>query len=330
MKKQMKNQNRGMIVLIFILGIFSAACNKQQYSLPESSQEFGQVVTYNNKVDVIMVVDNSFSMAQYQDKLALQVPGMLSSLQALGMDYRIVVLTTDMRTGGSGGMFLGSPTVLTGSSPNLSSVLTARVRPGQTGSDLERGLDSIRTVLSPSYLSGPGVGFLRTDALLAVVALSNEDDYSSGSVADFVNFFETLKPKFKGVTQAWMVNFIGVPNLQSSCSTVLGGEYKEPGLRWIELAKVSGGQVEAICDGTLAMAVENIRKRIVETLTDFHLGREPRVETLSVKINGQLVPQSNVNGWEYLPEGYVIRFHGTAVPGADAKILVDFTPASAM
>ena len=317
-------------IAILAIAFIEAGCSKQQYSLPDQSQQFGQSVTYNNKVDVVMMVDNSSSMAQYQDKLAVQVPGMLNALNALGMDYRLVVVTTDMRSGGSGGMFLGSPKVLSVGSPNLASVLTARVRQGQTGSDLERGIESIRTVLSPSYLSGPGAGFLREDALLAIIALSNEDDYSSGSVDEIKTFFDTLKPKFKGTTQAWMVNFIGVPNLASSCSTVLGGEYKEPGLRWIGLANASGGQVEAICDNTLAKAVDNVRKRIVEVLTDFHLGRAPKLDTLSVKTNGQVVPQSTVNGWEYIADGYIVRFHGTAVPGADDKIVIDFTPASAM
>ena len=326
----MNKKMNGIIALAFMVGVLTVACSKQQYSLPDQSQSFGQAVSYNNKVDMIMMVDNSSSMVQYQDKLAAQVPSMIGALNALGMDYRIVVVTTDMRSGGSGGYFLGSPKVLTAGSADLANVLTARVHQGQTGSDLERGIESIRTVLSPAYLSGPGAGFFRDDALLAIVALSNEDDYSSGSVDEIKNFFETLKPKFKGTTQAWMVNFIGVPNLASSCSTVLGGEYKEPGLRWIELANASGGQVEAICDNTLAKAVDNVRKRIVETLTDFHLGREPKVESISVKINGQAVPQSTVNGWEYIPAGYIIRFHGSAVPGADDRVTVDFTPAGAM
>jgi hypothetical protein len=110
----------------------------------------------------------------------------------------------------------------------------------------------------------------------------------------------------------------------------LDGIYKEPGLKWIDLANASGGLVQPICDTTLAKAVENIRQRIVQVMTDFHIGRKPLLDTIVVKINGQLVPQSSTNGWEYIETGYLIRFHGSAIPGATDKISIDFKPAEAM
>jgi len=317
-------------ILVLMTGLCTTVgCNKQQYGLPDQTQDFAQTVTYNNKVDVVMMVDNSSSMSQYQNKLANEIPGMIVALDQLGMDYRIVVITTDMRTGGNGGQFVGSPKVLSANTPSLASTLSARIKQGSGGSDLERGLESLKTVLSPTYLNGLGAGFLREDALLAVLALSNEDDYSSGSVASYVDFFDTLKPKFKGTTQAWLVNFIGVPSLSSSCSTALDGVYKEPGLRWIELANQSGGRVEAVCDSTLSQAVSNVRQRIVEILTDFHLDREPNVATIVVKINGAVVPRSTDNGWEYVSDGQFIRFHGSFVPTATDRIAVDYSPAGA-
>lgn len=317
-------------LIVALLAISSlVACGKHDFAVPEQSLEFASTVTYNNKVDVVLVVDNSSSMTQYQSKFSDQVPAMVSSLDRLGMDYNFVVITSDMRSGGSGGMFVGSPKVLTKNTPNLINLLKSRVLQGQTGSDLERGLQSLQQVLSPNYLTGEGVGFLRGDALLAVISLSNEDDYSSGSVASIKQYFDSLKPKFKGTTQAWIVNFIGVPNLQSSCSTVLGGEYKEPGLRWIELANYTGGTVQAICDSSLSTAVDNVRKRIVETLTDYHLGRNPKIETIVVHKNGQVVPRSNIDGWDYIPEIQAVRFYGNAVPAADDRISVDFSPADA-
>lgn len=315
--------------LLLAAALLVTACNKQQYTIPQTSQEFGQTVTYNNKVDVLMMIDNSSSMDLYQNRLASQIPGMVNTLNSLGMDYRIVVVTSDMRTGGNGGMFVGTPKVLTKSTPNLANLLTPRIKNGTGGSDLERGMDSIRSVLSSGYLAGEGAGFLRDDALLALIVLSNEDDYSSGTTQNFADFLDTVKPPFTGFTKAWVLNFIGVPSLDSSCSTALDGIYKEPGTRWIDLATKSEGRVEAICDTSLGVAVDNVKKRIVEILTDFKLGRKPDVSTIKISINGVMIPQSKVNGWEYIEEGYIIRFHGTAVPGADARILVDFTPAEA-
>lgn len=319
-----------MKYLLLFPFLFSViACGKQEFGVPEQTLDFAQTVTYNNKVDILLMVDNSSSMTQYQNKFSDEVPAMINSLDRLGMDYNFVVVTSDMRTGGSGGRFIGSPRVLKKGTSNLISNLQSRVRQGQTGSDLERGLHSIMDVLSPSYLSGEGAGFLREDAVLAMISLSNEDDYSSVSVSSAIAFLDQLKPKFKGTTQAWVVNFIGVPNLASSCSTSLDGAYKEPGLRWIELAQNSGGIVQAICDTSLATAVDNVRKRIVQVLTDYYLGRRPKIETILVRKNGVTVPRSNTNGWDFIPEGNIVRFYGDAIPAADDQISVDFSPAEA-
>jgi len=315
-------------LILFCVGL-SLGCSKTEYGLPAASNEFGQQVTYKNKVDLVLMVDNSSSMGLYQDRLAASVPVMINSLNGLGMDYNLVVVTTDMRSNGSGGMFVGSPKVLTKNTPNLVNALTARVRQGTGGSDLERGFESIYNVLSPNYLNGDGRGFLREDALLAIIALSNEDDYSSLSVANFASYLDSVKPKLKGTIPQWVVNFIGVPNLSSSCSTALDGIYKEPGLKWIDLATRSNGRIEPVCDTDLGKAVNNIRQRIVELLTDFRLDMKPEISTIRVFINGTEVPQSSVNGWEYIEAQNLIRFYGSYVPGASDRIVIDYKPKEA-
>jgi hypothetical protein len=320
MEGQMRNLLLGLCLVSTTLG----ACSKQSYSLPETTEEHSQSITYNNKVDIIVMVDNSSSMSTYQDRLATQASAMISALNTYGMDYQIVVVTTDA-AGTSGSKFVGSPKILTRASTNLNSVLTARIKQGNGGSDLERGLQSIEQALAAE------TGFIRSDALLAILALSNEDDYSAFDVNHYLQFLNNLKPKFNGVTQAWLMNFIGVPSLSSNCTTALDGIYKEPGLRWIELANASGGLVSPICETSLGQAVSNIRQRIVEVLTEFPLSRKPLVETIVVKVNGNLIPQNNDNGWEYIEEGYRIRLHGTAVPASSSdKISIDFKPAEAM
>lgn len=313
-----------IIIKIYILSFLVLGCSKGTYKLTDETQSFAQSVVYNNKVDIVLMVDNSSSMDTYQNKLAQQAPGMISALNQFGMDYQIAVVTTDMRAGGNGGRFVGTPAVLNRATSNLSNLLVSRIKQGTSGSDLERGLDSLEMALTAN------TSFLRSDALLAIIALSNEDDHSSSSGSHFEAFFNQIKPKFDGYTQAWILNFVGVPDLESSCSTALSGIYKEPGLAWIQLAQVSGGLVQPICDTTLAEAVSNIRQRIVEVLTEFKLKRKPIESTIVVKKNGVTIPNSAIDGWEYLPDGYRIKLHGTALPSSAEDIIsIDFTPAEA-
>jgi hypothetical protein len=99
----------------------------------------------------------------------------------------------------------------------------------------------------------------------------------------------------------------------------------------MQLADLSGGNKESICSNNLAGAVNNIKARIVQIITDFYLANRPLEATIRVAVNGQLIAKSDINGWFYFQDGekYVVRFNGTAVPPADADIRIDYTPAEA-
>lgn len=304
------------------------ACSAQRFDLPQEQQAFGQIVTYNNKVDILFMMDNSSSMLQYQNKFAQQVPAMIDKLNALKLDYHIGITTSDMRSGGTGGDLIGSPNYVTALTPNLTTTLANRVKVGQSGSDLERGLESVRTVLSSSNLQGAHKDFFRADALLVLIFLTNEDDYSTGSASSYIEFLNELKPIYKRGQPSWIANFIGVVSIDADCSTT--ADFKEAGLRYMQLVQASGGRNESICKTSLDQAVNNIRARIVEVMTDFPLERKPVVETITVFVNGVKLPQDDVNGWTYFADGNYIRFNGNAVPASDAEIVIDFKPAEAM
>ncbi|MBC7370842.1 MAG: hypothetical protein H7326_04710 [Bdellovibrionaceae bacterium] len=299
------------------------------FDIDSTTENFGQKVLYNNKVDIVMIVDNSTSMQQHQTRLSQQMPNMVAALQALRMDYHIVVITTSVGSGGDGGVFRGSPSILSNATPNLTATLSERVLQGETGKDLERGLESLQTVLSPAYLTTDGAGFLRDDALLAIVELSDEDDSSAVSASTLATFLDKLKPAAQDGRKSWIFNFIGVLDNSSTCRTF--NDYSSPGTKQMALADLAGGTKESICSSNLTSAVSNIKARIVQILTDFTLAEKPVVSTISVRVNGVQIPQGATNGWTYLLEGkrHLVRFHGTAVPPADADIRIDYTPAEA-
>lgn len=316
---------------LFLCGAVAllAACDQNhQFDLPQTTNKFGQQIEYNNKVDLVFVVDNSHSMQKHQENLSRAIPGMVSSLVALKMDFHIAIVSSSM--GGdvaNGGRFIGSPAFVTNRTPDLSNVLSQRILLGQAGSNLERGIESLQKALSPTQLNGIGKGFWRDDALLVVLVLTDEDDKSGVSAASMSSFMTALKPPYEDGTSAWIFNVIGVPSLTTQCQAL--GSHVEPSLVFNDLAVASGGVLESICAPDFSMAVSNINARIVQVLTDYTLNKIPVVETIRVFINGAEVAKDSVNGWEYLADRNVIRFHGTAVPPADAEIVIDFKPAHA-
>lgn len=306
------------------------ACSNPKFGLPEKQDSFSQSVAYNNKVDILWIIDNSASMLQPQRNLSSQLSSLVGTLNSLKMDYHMAVVTTSL--GGAnpdGGKFLGSPKYVTSTTPDLVNNLASRMVTGESGSNNERGLESMSVALSPSYLANEGKGFLRNDALLVVIALSDEDDKSavSNPVNYYTGFLDALKAPWIDGSRSWMFNFIGVLANSSACSTF--SNYAEPGLIYMDLVKKTRGTMESICNNNLSSAVSNIRARIYQILTDFKLSGKPLVETIVVKINGADVPRNSSNGWDYIAETNSIRFYGSAVPAADASIKVDFKPAEA-
>lgn len=302
-------------------------CSNQVFDLPPAQQELSQNITYNPRVDILLMMDNSSSMLQYQNRFATQIPSMIAKLNEIGLDYHIGVITSDMRPGGNGGRLIGSPTYLTKDTPDLVPLLQNRVVPGQSGSDLERGIQSAYTVLQPGYLNGEGKGFLRDDSLLVMVFLTNENDYSPDSLQFYQSFFDKIRPIYKLKQRSWIANFIGVVSMDGECSTT--PDLKEAGLRYMSLADVSGGRKESICKSDFANAISHINIRIANYLTDYPLSRKPVMGTIRVTINGQDIPEDANNGWTYQEDGNFIRFNGSAIPGANDKIFVDFKPVEA-
>ncbi|MEN0060007.1 MAG: hypothetical protein AAGB31_14295, partial [Bdellovibrio sp.] len=171
-----------IMAAVAAMAVLTACSQEVAFDLPQTNNTFEGNVSYNNKVDILWIVDNSSSMLQPQRNLSNQIPSLVSKLNQLKMDYHMAVVTTSMGgTNPDGGKFIGSPKYVTSTTPNLVSTLTSRMVIGEAGSNNERGLESMATALSASYLANEGKGFFREDALLVVIALSDEDDKSAVS-----------------------------------------------------------------------------------------------------------------------------------------------------
>lgn len=316
--------------LFFFLSLSTllACSNGASFGVQEKEEVFSSTL-YNNKVDIIWLIDDSLSMLGPQQKLALQVSEMIEKLNSLKLDYRMVVTTTSVGMGYSGGTYFGSPQVLTSATPNLVAQFQNRLVRGESGSNFEQGFLSLQNLLSPTFLNGAGQGFHREEALLLINILSDEDDQSPGTqasvVQSLVNQLNTFKRPFRPNVGGWLVNFIGV--LDQTCQNDFG--QSPVGRRYIDLVNSSNGTMYSICTPDLSQAVKGLQARVLEIITDYPLSAVPDLATVQVFKDGVRVPRSQSNGWDYVPNLRVIRFYGTAIPAVDSQIRVDFTPESA-
>lgn len=321
-------------LILALVGCSNAATN---FGLPTQQDAFSGQIFYNNKVDILFVVDNSKSMLQYQQRLAAQVPSMIATLNSLKMDYRVAVTTTTMASDTinypMSRQLIGAPAYLTMNNINL---LTDRIIVGESGSDLERGLDAMRYVTSTNYLNSIGSDFIRNDALLSVIFISDEYDQSSEfgnpNSNDFINYLNSRKPAFSSGAMAWLGNYIGILTNQS-CD-ILGGNVSI-GSQFIKLVTASNGVKSSICNPDLSLAVSNIKARIIDQITAYRFPDTPNKATINVTVGGRGISEDPVNGWTLETESlsgstkYLLKFHGSSIPAADENVSVQYKPIGA-
>lgn len=316
-----------------IFFLMSCSPTSSTFAIPSDEAQFAGSLELNNKVDILFVVDNTSSMLQHQKRIAAQLAPLVNDLNKLKMDYRFAVTTTSMGEPSqscpqSSRSLIGNPRYLTSNNINQ---LQDRFVVGQSGCDIERGLDAMSHVISPNYLSSIDSDFIRPDALFVVNFITDEDDksseYGDGTKDDFIRILDRRKPLFKDGARGWIANFIGTINSGISCDQL--GAPANVGQRYLRLVDASNGIKSSICNLEMTVTVSNIRARIVGVLTSYRFPEEPNKSTIDVRVGGVNVFEDAINGWTLLTEGttFILRFNGEAIPQADEPVVVNYTPA---
>jgi hypothetical protein len=350
------------ILSLALLVLTGCGSNSSTYSILPAAQTFQQSVsTTNDKMDLLWVIDNSSSMSPLQTNLTNNFDSFISQFQTKGYDFHSAVTTTDAYKAGAAfsnnaalsvfkdganGTHTGIFDILS-TTPNLINIFVTNANQGDVGSGDERAFSSFQAALN----NPTNAGFLRPNSFLAVIILSDEDDFSDPTrpedswlsrngipdhdysdpgllpVSTYVSYLDTLT-NTTGATRRWSASAITV--LDNTClqSHVAQSPSSIIGQRYIALANASGGVLGSICDTSYATALTAIQENIIELGTQFYLTRTPVQSSITVAISGVSIPEDATNGWTYNATSNSIIFHGTAVPAAGAAIAVNFDPQS--
>jgi hypothetical protein len=328
------------------------------------------------KLDILWVIDNSGSMAWAQKELGNKFASFASELQKADVDFRLAVTTTDVcrsdkavdefcpetRVMGDdplrGNLVQPKGTAnrfLTNSSSDLLSSFRSLALRGTSGSPLEQGLSAAKFAVEKSSQAGSNLGFLRADAPLAVMVLSDEEDDGVGmwnengygeSFSDFFgNKSYALQPSFasrfnfanqkmtvarfreamdvlkgKGRYQVNAITGVKASSGQTYCYLDSSGSPFGPveaGTNYIRAAQETGGLVENIC-GNWTSILTNLGRGAVELTTRIQLDVEPFPGTLEVFVGGSLWS----SGYEYDAASRTVAFK--TLPPYGAQVLVRY------
>ena len=136
------------------------------------------------KSDILFVIDNSCSMSQEQDLMSENMETFVEKLVLSEVDFQAAVITTDDVTPVGG--------VMSGDDFDVVSQLAAAVDVGNGGGSTEKGQQMAMEAIDINGTLSPGK-FVREDAFLSIVIVSDEDDASPLTDVEYYDFFMTIK-----------------------------------------------------------------------------------------------------------------------------------------
>jgi hypothetical protein len=275
----------------------------------ETTDQFEQ--TFHD-TDVLLVIDNSCSMDPFQDALASNVASFIEVLDAYAPDFHIAVITTDSA------MFRGPFGVMDSETPQLAAAFAAAVMVGTTGQNIERGLSTAAEALNPTMSGDEGVntGFLRDDAILRVLIVSDEDDQSTDSVANYVDELRSVKQSNQDVLVS------AVSGQSSGCSQ--DGHYADEAPRYEAAISMTEGLSESICIPNWTDTLASPEWLTSGLMRSFVLTSRPVVDTLVVEQNEVPVTE----GWTYDAWSNQVVFDDDHIPHAGDDVTLRYHPSA--
>jgi hypothetical protein len=299
--------------------------------------------TTGQDVDVLFVVDNSGSMSEEQANLAANFQSFIQGAATWNNDYHVGVISTDLETD-NGRLMAASGNGRIVTRANFQQ-FAQNARLGTNGSGDEKGLACAQAALSLPNTADSGVscqsdanctapekcvdgfcggrnrGFLREDAALEVVIVSDEEDSSPGDLVFYTNFFKSIKGFYN--TNLFHLHAI-VGDSPSGCSSNAGDA--TAGLRYINVANATGGAVVSICDSNFASGLSSIGDIAFGLRTQFFLARVPDPSTITVSIAGTGCTSASGANWVYQDTSNSVIFaeDGGCMPQAGQKVEIHY------
>ena len=264
------------------------------------------------KTDIIFVIDNSGSMMVYQNELANNMNMFMNVFVTLGIDYQIGVITTDK------GYFIGP--VIDPSLPDPEGELSSQITSaGVNGSAFEKGIEMSYDVTQPNHHAGPNSSFLRPDAMLVIVYISDERDYSPWNWADYANYFNTLK-----ADPTMILTHAVAGDYPTGCSwTDPATGYTRPvqfGDGYYDIVQYYGGEFYSLCATDWGQQMQSLALNSIQVL-EYPLDKDGVIEnSISITVDGQ--PHSS---WTYDSDENTIIFPQADAPDEGAEIEITYS-----
>jgi hypothetical protein len=278
-------------------------------------------------VDILVVIDNSGSMAEEQTNLSTKLNELLVSIK--DADWQVSVINTspvvpagvNMNNANSEGQETCVSTLIRKADTTAANDFAKAVQAGTTGNGNEQGIR--QAVVG---LRCPGKTIVRPLSTLAVLIVSDEDNCSldggdcSGlpwsKESYLINYVENTLQRTVGKN----AGFYGiVAPSKALCSTA--GNPAPQYIRLFDYKSTAGVNYGNICDASYKTTLNRISDNIALQLDSaFELNNVPDAGTLSVKVTTTAGVVSTINPNDYTLTGKTLKFAAGKEPANGSTI----------
>lgn len=294
---------RAQFLLIAALSL--AACNDYEVRRETSSMHQRFEVT-GAVTDILFYGDTSYSMQRELLTLGQNVDRFLDRVSESADDWQVIAVTGPDGCGQGG--------ILTPDTPDYAGkfatgIMTPPPDAETTGSD-EWGLYNVFRAVLETGPNGCNAGFLREEATLHVIFLSDEDDNSPGWERGGDYWRDYVDPVLFAKDSETQVrfSFVGgsVPN---GCQA--NNAQADPGYGYWDAVQATDGEFFEICDDWAA-ELDVLADASISRDT-FPLEKTPVVSSIQVVVNDA----DRTDGWAYETSGQAVRFFADVPRGGD-------------
>ena len=289
-------------------------------ALGSQTEEF---IYGEGQLDVLIVVDNSRSMSEEQEKMGKNMKNFLSHLE--GLDWRVGIVTTDEHSlSYGGGVLLPIEKNLSNGSKirfihpkteNYEEKFLNTIQREEWGSSQEKPFKAIKLAFEKS--ANENQGFFRENANLAIVILSDEDDHSyKVSAHDILSAFKEFISKHKTLS----VHGVIVEPEDIYCQLEqAGGSYRT----WFSADKIhdfileTGGLSISICNKDYSSGLSRLGERTRRLVNSFRLSEVPIKDSVHVRV---LPRQGEV---KFSVKGNLVLIESSLQPNSNVYISYD-------
>jgi hypothetical protein len=289
---------------IFFLLLLAVACGKESSYLYKVEPFQSQLVSERyqlseeGRVDIVWVIDNSGSMSSIQQSVIQNANLFIQEFTKIpGLDWRMALLSTSL----SESPYLGMPTIFDYNHPDPVNAFSQAVNGlGINGDGTERTFDPIIKQLNAHPT------FLRPNAFLVMIYVTDEEEQSNTTAGAFLNDLVARKAGRLGMIRAY--GAISAKDL--GC----GGWNEYAGSPYEAVITATKGSVFGTCSPQFGAELAKLGNQIVSIVSSpvVLLNKRPLPRSLKVLYKGVEMPagpRSAGGKWVFDPEVNGVRFH---------------------